>query len=96
MMMTRLNLAVLASALILLASGNAIAEELSKKSYSNHQFAGQRPYMKAPVQDNTYNAEDKWQGATLVSDINPDEAATNKGHDQHQQMRLNFLGKRPF
>lgn len=94
--MTRLNLAVLVSSLVLLASGSAIAEDVSKKSYSNHQFAGQRPYMKAPVQDDTYNADDQWQGATLVTDINPDETATGKGHDLHQQTRLNFLGKRPY
>lgn len=91
--MKRLNLAVLLSSLVLLASGGAIADEVTKKGYSNQQFSGQRPYMKAPVQDNTYNADDQWEGATLVTD---EEAATTKSHAKHNQMRLNLLGKRPY
>lgn len=94
--MKSLNVAVLASSLILMASGLAMAQEVSHKSYSNQQFNGQRPYMKAPTQENTYNAEDKWEGATLVTDINPDETVTNNGHAKHQQMRLNSLAKRAY
>lgn len=91
--MKRLNLAVLLASLALLVSGHVVAEEVSKKGYSNHQFSGQRPYMKAPDQDSTSNTEGQWEGATLVTD---EETATNKGHSKHQQMRLNLLGKRPY
>ena len=60
-MMRNLNIAVIVSSVMLMASGVAMAEEVSKKSFSNQQFNGQRPYMKAPVQDNTYKADDQWK-----------------------------------
>lgn len=94
--MKQLNLAVIVAALILLVSGSAIAEDESKKMLSNQPFTGQRPYMKAPEQDKVYKAEDPWEGATLVTDESPDEATANKGQAKHQQLRLNFLGKRPY
>ena len=90
--MKTLNAAVLASALMLLATGHVMAEEVTKKGYSNHQYSGQRPYMKAPAQDEVNNG--KWEGATLVTD--EDAAATEKNAAKHKQMRLNMLGKRPY
>ncbi len=92
-MMKRLNIAVIMSALVLLFSGAAMADDASKKSFSNHQFSGQRPYMKAPVEDNAYKADDQWEGATLVTD---EETVKSKSHAKHNQMRLHMLGKRPY
>lgn len=94
--MRNLNIAVIVSSVMLMVSGVAMAEEVSKKSFSNQHFNGQRPYMKAPVQDSTYKADDQWEGATLVTDINPDETATSNAHAKHQQMRLNSLAKRAY
>lgn len=52
-------------------------------------FGGQRPYSKAPA-IKQQSPEDKWEGAGIVTD-KPD-----KGFDKHQQLRLNFIGKRPY
>lgn len=94
--MKSLNLAVVVSSVMLVASSAAFAEAVSNKNLSNQQFTGQRPYMVAPVQDSTYSADDKWEGATLVTGVDADEAVANKGHAKHQQIRLNYLAKRAF
>jgi hypothetical protein len=53
-----------------------------------HNFLGRRPYAKAPVAKQQ-SPEDKWEGASIVTD-------KPKGFDKHQQMRLNFMSKRPY
>jgi hypothetical protein len=90
------NLAVIVSAVILFTSGASIAGDSNAADVSNQTFTGQRPYMKAPTQDRVYRADDQWEGATLVTDINPDQPVAKKGHEKHQQMRLHMLGKRPY
>jgi hypothetical protein len=73
---------------------NVHADEIQDKDNdirTLHQknFTSQRPYSKAPVAKQQ-SPEDKWEGAGIVSD-SPD-----KGFDKHQQLRLNFIGKRPY
>lgn len=51
-------------------------------------FIGQRPYAKAPAAKP--EADEKWVGAGIVTD------KPASGFDRHQQMRLNFIGKRPY
>lgn len=90
--MKKLNVIVFVSSLALLASGHAMADEYFKKGASNQQFSGQRPFMKAPVQDSTYSANDKWEGATLVVD----QEATSKKATSQQALRLNMMAKRTY
>jgi hypothetical protein len=94
--MKTLNLVAVISSVILLSSGVAIAEEVGKHNFSNQQFTGQRPYMKAPVQDSTYHANDQWEGATLVTDVNPDEVSASSAQAKHEPLRLNLLAKRAY
>jgi hypothetical protein len=73
---------------------NVHADEIQDKDNdirTLHQknFTSQRPYSKAPVAKQQ-SPEDKWEGAGIVTDT-PD-----KGFDKHQQLRLNFIGKRPY
>lgn len=67
---------------------DAINQDLGVQSSHHKNFLGQRPYAKAPVakQDN----DEKWIGAGIVTD------KPEKSFDRHQQMRLNFIGKRPY
>lgn len=51
-----------------------------------YHFLGQRPYAKAPAP----KPEQAWEGAGLVTD------QPEKRFDKHQQMRLHFIGKRPY
>jgi hypothetical protein len=69
----------------LLASGTALAE---KKS--NQHFISKQPYHELPATD-AYNADDQWEGATLVNKDAPTEEVTAKPH-----LRLHSLGKRPY
>jgi hypothetical protein len=55
----------------------------------HHKNFSSRPYSKAPVAKQQ-SAEDKWEGAGIVTD-SPD-----KGFDKHDQLRLNFIGRRPY
>lgn len=93
--MKTLNLAVITSVL-LVASGFAVAGETGSNQLSNQHFTGQRPFMKAPVQDHTYRADEQWEGATLVTEVNPDDVNASKAQTKHQQVRLNFLAKRAY
>lgn len=58
------------------------------KQMHEHNFLGKRPYAKTPVAKQ--NPDEKWVGAGIVTD------QPEKGFDKHQQMRLNFIGKRPY
>lgn len=93
--MKTLNLAVITS-VILFTSGFAVAGEVGSQQLTNQHFTGQRPFMKAPVQDNTYRADEQWEGATLVTEVNPDDVNASKPQTKHQQVRLNFLAKRAY
>lgn len=53
--------------------------------HHNHSL-GKRPYAKIPAP----KQDEKWVGAGIVTD------SPEKGYDKHQQMRLNFIGKRPY
>lgn len=59
------------------------------RTLHHKNFTSQRPYSKAPAAKQQ-SPEDKWEGAGIVTD-KPD-----KGFDKHQQLRLNFIGKRPY
>lgn len=85
MKLSTLLLAVLASA-SLLASSTAFAEKVK----SNQQFLSKQPYHEAPATEK-YNADDKWEGATLVTEEEPKHEVTKQPH-----LRLHSLGKRPF
>jgi len=62
-------------------------ESVVNQMHQNH-FLGKRPYAKAPIAKQ--NADEKWVGAGIVTD------KPEPGFDKHQQMRLNFIGKRPY
>lgn len=62
-------------------------ESALQQMHQQHQL-GKRPYAKAPVA--RQNADEKWVGAGIVTD------SPEKGYDKHQQMRLHFIGKRPY
>lgn len=66
----------------------AVDQDLGVKELHHKNFLGQRPYAKAPVA--RQNPDEKWVGAGIVTD------KPEKGYDRHQQMRLNFIGKRPY
>lgn len=70
----------------LLASGTAFAEKVR----SNQHFISKQPYHEIPAAEK-YNAEDKWEGATLVNKDEPTDEVTKQPH-----LRLHSLGKRPF
>lgn len=84
--------------LILLVSVGLIAPVQADESLGNntdvrtlHQknFTGQRPYSKAP-EPKQQSPEEQWEGAGIVTD------KPEKGMDKHQQLRLNFIGRRPY
>lgn len=54
-------------------------------------FYGQRAYSKEPVTQEA-GSDAKWEGAGIVTDQAPED----KGFDKHQQLRLHFIGKRPY
>ncbi|MBF4991534.1 hypothetical protein [Methylophilus sp. QUAN] len=63
-------------------------QDMGVKDLHHKNFLGQRPYAKTPVAKQ--NSDEKWVGAGIVTD------KPEKGFDKHQQMRLNFIGKRPY
>lgn len=54
----------------------------------HNNLLGKRPYAKIPAAKQ--NQDEKWVGAGIITD------SPEKGYDKHQQMRLNFIGKRPY
>lgn len=66
----------------------ALDPEGNTQALHHKNFIGQRPYAKAPVAKQ--DADEKWVGAGIVTD------KPEKSFDKHQQMRLNFIGKRPY
>lgn len=89
--MKSLNLAVIVSTAVLMASGVANADTYTKDVY--HQNLSKRPYHQ-PVADSVYQKANEFEGATLVrGELSEDETAANK----HQQvLRMNQLSKRPY
>lgn len=71
-------------------AGELLEQGTQVRDLHKQNFIGQRAYHKAPVAK--ADADDKWQGATLVTD----KVSEDKGHDKHQQLRLHFIGKRPY
>lgn len=89
--MKSLNLAVIVSTVVLMASGLANAE-VSQKNNAHHQNFSKRPYAQ-PLADSAYQKADGFEGATLVREVGEDGNAVNQ--KQHTQ-RLNNLSKRPY
>lgn len=88
--MSKLLLALLVTfSLVAPVQANEAQEQDTNVRTLHHKnFLGQRPYSKAP-EAKQQSPEDKWEGAGIVSD-------QPKGYDKHQQLRLNFIGKRPY
>jgi hypothetical protein len=63
-------------------------QDTGVRTLHHKNFLGQRPYTKAPVAKQQ-SADEQWEGAGIVTD-------KPKGYDKHQQLRLNFIGKRPY
>lgn len=91
-MMKSLNLAVIVSSAVLLASGAVHAKGEYAKNL-HHQNLSKRPYHQ-PIADSANQKANEFEGATLVrGELSEDETAANK----HQQvMRINQLSKRPY
>ncbi len=85
--MKTLNLVVIVSAAILLASGLAQAND---KGNTNNQNLSKRPYEQLP-DESAYNKGDNWEGSTLVK-----ERSANEGPTEYQKLRINMLGKQPY
>lgn len=85
--MKTLNLVVIVSAAILLASGLAHATD---KDNVNNQNLSKRPYQQLP-DESAYNKGENWEGATLVK-----ERSANEGPTEYQKLRINMLGKQPY
>lgn len=91
--MRQLLLAVLISiGLIAVAHAAEVdAQGTNIRNIHKQNFHGQRAYGKEPVAQ-AESADAKWEGAGIVTDQSPED----KGFDKHQQLRLHFIGKRPY
>lgn len=88
--MKSLNLAVIVSTAVLMASGVANADPYKN---GHNQNLSKRPYHQ-PLPDSAYQKADEFEGATLVrGELSEDEAAVNKNQ---QVLRMNNLSKRPY
>lgn len=70
-------------------AGDLSENDTGVRNLHHKNFTGQRPYSKAP-EVKQQSPEEQWEGAGIVTD------KPEKGYDKHQQMRLNFIGKRPY
>ncbi|MDP8566349.1 hypothetical protein [Methylophilus aquaticus] len=70
-------------------AGDLSENDTGVRNLHQKNFTGQRPYSKAP-QIKQQSPAEQWEGAGIVTD------KPEKGFDKHQQMRLNFMGKRPY
>lgn len=78
--------------LVAYAQAADVAHQGPSVRYLHKQhFHGQRAYSKEPVAQEAA-ADAKWEGAGIVTDQLPED----KGFDKHQQLRLHFIGKRPY
>lgn len=90
--MNSLNVAVIVSAVALMVSGLASAEDAYTQN-GHHQNFSKRPYAQ-PLPASAYQKADAFEGATLVrGEVNEDGNAVD--HKQQAQ-RLNQLSKRPY
>lgn len=72
----------------------AHAEGMAKGN--QNQFLGRRAYAATPAEKPS-KAEAPWEGTGMVTNQMPDENAVTDTEKPHpKQMRLHFLGKRPF
>lgn len=90
--MKKLNLVIVLSSALILASGFVQADELRKNS--NNQNLSKRPYQEV-LPDSAYNKQENWEGATLISDDAPTESGES-GADSIRKININMLGKRPY
>lgn len=66
----------------------SIDQDATVNRMHQHNSLGKRPYAKIPAAKQ--KSDEKWVGAGIVSD------SPEKGYDKHDQMRLNFIGRRPY
>lgn len=88
--MNRLLLALLVS-VVWVANAQADetqAQEVDVRTLHQKNFLGQRPYAQVPATSQQPQANTGEMATT--------SAKPAKGYDKHQQLRLNFLGKRPY
>ena len=77
-------------------AGVAHADSVNRQPNANH-FLGQRAFAAKPVAKADVYADTAWEGTGMVTDQIPGEDGVQEKSKQHpQQMRLHFLGKRPF
>ncbi len=88
--MKTINLAIIASSILLLVCSVAHADEL--RSNINHQNISKRPYQEV-LSESAYNKKDNWEGATLIDDDAEGETAGSEGI---KRININNLGKRPY
>lgn len=90
--MRTINLAVVLSAVALMASGIANAEVTSSNKVHNQNLS-KRAYAQ-PLPESAYQKDEGFEGATLVrGEVGEDGSAVDQ--KQHAQ-RLNNLSKRPY
>lgn len=91
--MSKLLLAVLAVGLVAQVQADDLPDgETNVRTQHHNNFVGQRPYSKAPKVQ-AKGADQAWEGTGLVTQT-PEEA--EKALMKHNQLQLNFMGKRPY
>lgn len=95
--MKKIQLALVLSSALLLASGFAQAESNVTHTSSQHQFFSKRPYQ-APLAASAYQKQAQqndaqWEGATFVSDLDSEQESRLS---QQKTQRMNMLSKRPY
>lgn len=82
---------------ILIAIGTLLSGLVQAEPFSAHTnlFSAQRPYAKVPTAKHT-QADDQWQGASMVRDQLPPSEVNSKAVEIRKQMRLHFISKRPY
>ncbi len=80
-------------AVLAVFSINSHAGFIDEKENLNHQFSSKRPYQAVPDKK-TYQADDKWEGATLQGIDGPNGSGA-KAERNEKQLNLHFLGRRP-
>jgi hypothetical protein len=80
-------------AVLAVFSINSQAGVVDQNDRLNHNFGSKLPYQVAP-EKNTYQADDKWEGATLQG-IDGPNGTDAKAEKNEKQLNLHFLGRRP-
>ncbi len=90
--MKTLNLAVIVSTLVILASGFAHGDD--GKHNIGHQNLSKRPYHEV-LPESAYDKQEQWEGATLIDD-NVKSRGSASNMDAIKKININMLGKRPY